>query len=138
MGNNYSLKGDHERAAMFFKRATTVDSKNVNAWLLLGHELIELRNPSAAFAAYQKAAQCPSASNDMRPWYAMGQLFELINQMAFAVFYHNKAIQIQPKDPRVWKALSGCYLKLNRVDESSFCNSKVQALSNDALSAMAI
>ena len=114
-----------------------MDPQSINAWLLLGHELIELRNPSAAFAAYQQAAQCPAAGNDMRPWYAMGQMFELINQMSFAVFYHNKAVQIQPKDPRIWRALSGCYLKLNRLEESSFCNSKIKALSNDSM-AMAL
>ena len=131
MGNHFSLKGDHEKAALFFKRATIVDPVNINAWLLLGHELVELRNPSAAFAAYQQAAQCPNASRDMRPWYAMGQLFELINQMAFAVFYHNKAIQVQPKDPRIWKALAGCYLKLNRAEESQYCNGKVKSLSSD-------
>jgi anaphase-promoting complex subunit 8 len=137
VGNLFSLKGDHEKSALYFKRATIVDPQSINAWLLLGHELIELRNPSAAFAAYQHATICPGASRDMRPWYAMGQLFELINQMAFAVFYHNKAIQVNPKDPRVWKALSGCYLKLNRVDESNHCNLKVKGLSSDP-SAMAM
>ena len=129
VGNYYSLKSDHEKAALFFKRATVVDSTDINAWLLLGHELIELRNPSAALAAYQQATKCPSASMDVRPWYAMGQLFELINQFAFAIFYHNKAVQIDSNDSRMWKALANCYLKLNRADESEQCNLKLRLLS---------
>ena len=122
VGNFFSLKSDHEKAALFFKRATAVSPTNANAWLLLGHELIELRNPSAALAAYQQAAaRCPGGHQDLRPWYAMGQLFELINQFAFAVYYHNRAAQIDPRDSRVWKALAGCYQKLNRMDESREC-----------------
>ena len=128
VGNYYSLMSDHEKAALFFKRATLVDPTNINAWLLLGHELIELRNPSAALSAYQQATRCTSAERDVRPWYAMGQLFELINQFAFAVYYHNVAARIDAKDSRIWKALSACYLKLNRVDESNQCNLKLRAL----------
>jgi len=127
LGNFFSLKSDHEKAALFFKRATTLCPSNINAWLLLGHELIELRNPSAALAAYQQAARCPGGMCDMRPWYAMGQLFELINQFAFAAYYHNRAVQIDPRDARVWKALSCCYLRLNRPDESNQCAKRAQA-----------
>lgn len=98
----------------------------MNAWLLLGHELIELRNPSAAFAAYQEATK--RAPRDMRPWYAMGQMFELINQFAFAVFYLNKAAAVDAKDLRVWRALSNCYVKLNRLDESNACVLKIKEI----------
>ena len=126
VGNYYSLKSQHEKASLYFKRATLVAPSNANAWLLLGHELIELRNPSAALAAYQRAAQCPGSAKDLRPWYAMGQLFELINQFAFAVYYHNRAVQIDDSDARVWQALSTCYLKLNRLDESHECGLKAK------------
>jgi len=122
-GNYFSLKMDHEKAAMFFKRATAIDPHNINGWLLLGHELIELRNPSAALAAYQSAAKI-SKKNDVRPWYAIGQLFELINQFAFAVYYHNKAVAIDGSDVRIWKALSDCYEKLGRSEEAKECQKR--------------
>ena len=122
-GNYFSLKSDHEKASLFFKRATVIDPKNTNAWLLLGHELIELRNPSAALAAYKSAIE--SDSNDPRCWYSIGQLFELINQHAFAVYYHNKALEIDATDSRILRALSSCYEKLGRSDEASKCDKKV-------------
>jgi anaphase-promoting complex subunit 8 len=126
-GNYFSLKLDHEKAAMFFKRATAIDPSNINGWLLLGHELIELRNPSAALAAYQSAAKIASP-RDTRPWYAIGQLFELINQYAFAVYYHNKAIKLDRGDVRIWKALTNCYEKLGRADEARECDKKARLL----------
>ncbi len=129
-GNYYSLKSEHEKAALYFKRATTANPSDMNAWLLLGHELIELRNPSAALAAYQTAAKLPSAKWDVRPWYSVGQLFELINQHAFGVYYHTRAIEIDSKDVRIWKALGNCFTKLNRSDEALKCQEKVRLLSN--------
>lgn len=123
VGNYYSLKSDHEKAALFFKRATAVDPYNTNAWLLLGHELIELRNPSAALAAYKSAIA--NDTNDPRCWYSIGQLFELINQHAFAVYYHNKALGMDPQDPRILRALSSCYEKLGRPDEAAKCTKRI-------------
>lgn len=128
-GNYFSLKSDHEKAALFFKRATAANPSDMNSWLLLGHELIELRNPSGALAAYQTAAKLPSAKWDVRSWYSMGQLFELMNQHAFAVYYHTKAVEIDSKDVRIWKALGNCFTKLNRSDEALKCHEKVRFLS---------
>jgi anaphase-promoting complex subunit 8 len=113
---------------MYFKRATLASPNDMNAWLLLGHELIELRNPSAALAAYQSASVLPRAKWDVRPWYAIGQLFELINQYAFAVYYHSKAAEIDNKDTRIWRALGNCFLKLNRNDEALKCTEKLRIL----------
>jgi len=125
-GNYFSLKSDHEKAALFFKRSTVVDPTNTNAWLLLGHELIELRNPSAALAAYKSAIN--SNPKDPRCWYSIGQLFELINQHAFAVYYHNKALELDPKDSRIVRALACCYEKLGRTDESVKCEKRINEM----------
>lgn len=125
-GNYFSLKSDHEKAVLFFKRATVIDPKNINAWLLLGHELIELRNPSAALAAYKSAIE--SDAKDPRCWYSIGQLFELINQHAFAVYYHNKALELDGSDSRILRALSSCYEKLGRTDEGNKCDKTITEL----------
>lgn len=122
-GNYFSLKGDHEKAALFFKRASAIDPSNTNAWLLLGHELIELRNPSAALAAYKSAIN--SDPKDSRCWYSIGQLFELINQHAFAVYYHSNALELDEKDSRILRALVSCYEKLGRPEESRKCEKRI-------------
>ena len=125
-GNYFSLKSEHEKAAVLFKKATCVDPSNVHAWLLLGHELIELRNPSAALSVYQEAlSRSTDRDKDSRPWHAIGQLFELINQQAFAVFYYEKAAAIDSADSRIWKALASCYTKINRPEEANKCQSKL-------------
>ena len=127
-GNYFSLKSQHEKAATFFKRAVTFNPHSVNALILLGHELVELRNPSAALAVYQQAACKNTTSN--RGWHAMGQLFELINQHAFAVYYYEKAAKNDPSDSRIYKALASCYTKLNRSEQANACLQKIKLSTN--------
>lgn len=128
-GNFFSLKADHEKAAVLFKRATVLSPSNINALLLLGHELVELRNPSAALAVYQQAILVGKTS-DSRPFYAIGQLFELINQYAFAVYYFEKASHIDKSDTRIWTALASCYKKLNRPELAKSCMNKLKEVNS--------
>jgi anaphase-promoting complex subunit 8 len=54
-GNFYGLRGDHEKAIMYFKRALKLNSSYLAAWTLMGHEFIELKNTNAAIQAYRAA-----------------------------------------------------------------------------------
>ena len=55
LGNYYSLRGDHEKAVLYFKQALKLNPKHVVAWTLLGHEFVELKNTSAAIESYRRA-----------------------------------------------------------------------------------
>lgn len=48
VGNYYSLRGQHERAALYFRRALRLSPDWLTAWTLMGHEYVELKNPPAA------------------------------------------------------------------------------------------
>ena len=54
LGNFYSLRGDHSMAVVYFQRAVRLDKDNHSAWILLGHEFIELKNCTLAIDAYSK------------------------------------------------------------------------------------
>ena len=54
LGNFYSLRGNHNMAVVYFQRAVRLDKNNHSAWILLGHEFIELKNHSMAVEAYTK------------------------------------------------------------------------------------
>jgi anaphase-promoting complex subunit 8 len=54
-GNYYSIKSEHEKAVIYFKRALKLNRKFLSAWTLMGHEYIELRNTRAAIQAYRNA-----------------------------------------------------------------------------------
>jgi anaphase-promoting complex subunit 8 len=54
-GNYYSLKGHHEKAVKYFRRALRLNPKFLSAWTLMGHEYVELRNAPAAIEAYRRA-----------------------------------------------------------------------------------
>lgn len=55
IGNHYSLKGQHEKAVLYFQRALCVCPVYVSAYTLMGHEYIELHNISMAIACYRQA-----------------------------------------------------------------------------------
>ena len=54
-GNYYSLKSEHEKAVLYFRRALKINRNYLAAWTLLGHEYLELKNTHAAVEAYRRA-----------------------------------------------------------------------------------
>lgn len=88
-GNYYSLRGEHERAVVYFKRALRLNPDFVSAWTLLGHEYMELRNTHAAVEAYRRAMSI--SPDDYRAWYGLGQAYELLDMPSYAVYYYRRA-----------------------------------------------
>lgn len=55
LGNFYGLRGDHDQAVVYFKRAVRLNKNDHLAWILLGHEYLEKANCSLAIEAYNRA-----------------------------------------------------------------------------------
>uniref|UniRef100_A0A8C2JP16 CDC23 (cell division cycle 23, yeast, homolog) n=1 Tax=Cyprinus carpio TaxID=7962 RepID=A0A8C2JP16_CYPCA len=53
IGNYYSLRSQHEKAALYFQRALKLNPRCLGAWTLMGHEYMEMKNTSAAIQAYR-------------------------------------------------------------------------------------
>ena len=64
VGNYYSLRGDHEKAILYFRRALKLDRGYLSAWTLMGHEYVELKNTHAAVEAYRRAVGKPAQHLD--------------------------------------------------------------------------
>ena len=43
IGNYYSLKAEHEKAVLYFRRALKLNRHFLSAWTLMGHEYVELK-----------------------------------------------------------------------------------------------
>lgn len=54
-GNYYSLRREHEKAILYFRRALKLDRAYLSAWTLMGHEYVEIKNTNAAIASYRRA-----------------------------------------------------------------------------------
>lgn len=111
IGNFYSLKGQHERAILYFSRALKLNATCLAAWTLLGHECVELRNTAAAVQCYQRAVRLNKL--DYRAWYGLGQIYEMLHMFSYALYYYKKATAIRSNDSRMWCALGSCYQHLN-------------------------
>ncbi|GAA5929722.1 anaphase promoting complex subunit CDC23 [Sporobolomyces koalae] len=119
IGNYYSLRRDHEKAIVYFRRALKLDRGYLSAWTLMGHEYIEIKNTNAAIASYRRAVDVNR--KDYRAWYGLGQTYELLGESFYALNYYRRATGLRPYDPRMWAALAGCYEKLKRIPDAIQC-----------------
>jgi len=116
VGNYYSLKSEHEKAVMYFRRALTLDRNFLSAWTLMGHEYIEMKNTHTAIESYRRAVDVNR--KDYRAWYGLGQAYEVLDMAFYALFYYQRAAALQPYDPKMWQAVGSCYAKMGRVEQS--------------------
>ncbi|KAJ4309929.1 Anaphase-promoting complex subunit 8 [Neodidymelliopsis sp. IMI 364377] len=113
VGNYYSIKSEHEKAVMYFRRALTLDRNFLSAWTLMGHEFVEMKNTHAAIESYRRAVDVNR--KDYRAWYGLGQTYEVLEMHSYALFYHQRAAALRPYDPKLWMAVGQCFGKVNKV-----------------------
>ncbi|KAL2842412.1 anaphase promoting complex subunit 8 [Aspergillus pseudoustus] len=116
VGNYYSMKSEHEKAVMYFRRALTLDRNFLSAWTLMGHEYIEMKNTHAAIESYRRAVD--ANRKDYRAWYGLGQAYEVLDMSFYALFYYQRAAALRPYDPKMWQAVGSCYAKMERFEPS--------------------
>ena len=49
-------------------------------------------------------------ARDVRPWYSLGQAYEMMGMPYYALFYYRKAAQLTPDDARMWVRSLGSLL----------------------------
>ena len=113
VGNYYSLKAEHEKAVMYFRRALTLDRSFLSAWTLMGHEYTEMKNTHAAIESYRRAVDVNR--KDYRAWYGLGQTYELLEMYAYALWYYQKAAALRSHDPKMWHAGGSCFARVGRL-----------------------
>jgi len=122
IGNYYSLKGEHEKSVTYFQRALCLNRNFTPAWILMGHEFMEMKNTPAAIDAYRTAVNINQ--RDYRAWYGLGQTYELLNLHFYALFYYRRAMTLRPEDARMWCAMAQCYDFMDRKAEALKCYEK--------------
>jgi len=116
VGNYYSLKSEHEKAVMYFRRALTLDRSFLSAWTLMGHEYVEMKNTHAAIESYRRAVDVNR--KDYRAWYGLGQTYEVLEMHYYALFYYQRAASLRPYDPKMWQAVGSCFNKMGKPVQS--------------------
>ncbi|KAL3528296.1 hypothetical protein ACH5RR_007618 [Cinchona calisaya] len=121
IGNYYSLKGQHEKSVMYFRRALKLNKNYLSAWTLMGHEYVEMKNTPAAVDAYRRAVDINPC--DYRAWYGLGQTYEMMGMPFYALHYFKKSVFLQPSDSRLWIAMAQCYKseELHMLEEAIKC-----------------
>ena len=126
VGNYYSLRGEHEKAVLYFRRCLRLQPSYLSAWTLMGHEYVELRNTPAAIECYRRAVE--ANARDYRAWYGLGQTYEILAMYLYASHYYRKAAALRPYDARMWIALGSAYEQLQRAADAVSCYTRAQGL----------
>jgi anaphase-promoting complex subunit 8 len=92
-GNYYSLRGDHERAIKYFRKALHLDRTYIPACTLMGHEHIELKRSEEAIESYRSGIDLNRM--DYRAWFGLGQAYELLSMHNYALHYYQRAIALR-------------------------------------------
>jgi tetratricopeptide (TPR) repeat protein len=119
VGNLASLKGEHDRAVLHFKRALRADPENPVAWTLIGHECLEMKNAPAAVEAYRRALDLDP--RDYRAWYGLGQAHELFGMHLRALDSYRRATALRPLDGRMWSAMGMVLDAAGRTTDAAAC-----------------
>eukprot|EP01028_Stygiella_incarcerata_P000314 TRINITY_DN1034_c0_g1_i1.p1 TRINITY_DN1034_c0_g1~~TRINITY_DN1034_c0_g1_i1.p1 ORF type:complete len:710 (+),score=177.81 TRINITY_DN1034_c0_g1_i1:16-2145(+) len=134
VGNYYSLRQMHEKAALYFRRGIQLDRHYLSAWTLLGHEYVEMKNTAMAVQAYRQAVDINPM--EYRAWYGLGQTYELLHKPLYAIFYFRRAVALRPYDGRMWLALGQCFEYLQRLSEASQCYGQAASTAQPELTAL--
>ena len=62
----------------------------------MGHEFVELKNSHAAIESYRRAVD--TNPKDFRAWYGLGQAYEVLDMHLYALYYYQRATNLQPLD----------------------------------------
>lgn len=119
LGNYYSLQNEHHKAVNYFQRALKLNPNYLQAWTLMGHEFMELKNSTSAIQSYTNAIELNP--KDYRAWYGLGQTYEILKSYSYCLYYYKKAFLLRPNDSRFIVALADVYVKLEKFDEAKRC-----------------
>lgn len=128
VANYYSLKGEHEKAILYYQRALILDRSCLSAWTLMGHEFVELKNTHAAIESYRRAVD--ASNKDFRAWYGLGQAYEVLDMHYYSLYYYQRAVALKPMDVRMWLALGNSFENLDRIQDSIKCFKRALSVSD--------
>uniref|UniRef100_A0A7N8XRZ5 CDC23 (cell division cycle 23, yeast, homolog) n=1 Tax=Mastacembelus armatus TaxID=205130 RepID=A0A7N8XRZ5_9TELE len=123
-GNYYSLRSQHEKAALYFQRALKLNPRCLGAWTLMGHEYMEMKNTPAAIQAYRHAIEVNK--RDYRAWYGLGQTYEILKMPFYCLYYYRKAHQLRAYsvgdvEKMALLKLAKLHEQLNESDDAAEC-----------------
>nr|CAD7608857.1 unnamed protein product [Timema genevievae] len=119
VGNYYSLRNEHQKAALYFQRALKLNPLYLSAWTLMGHEYMEMKNTNAAIQSYRQAIEVNR--RDYRAWYGLGQTYEILKMLFYCLYYYKQAQRLRPNDSRMLIALGETYEKLEKFNDAIKC-----------------
>uniref|UniRef100_A0A8C1Z6F0 CDC23 (cell division cycle 23, yeast, homolog) n=1 Tax=Cyprinus carpio TaxID=7962 RepID=A0A8C1Z6F0_CYPCA len=123
IGNYYSLRSQHEKAALYFQRALKhaieVNKRDYRAWYGLGQTYEILKMPFYSLYYYRKAHQL--RPNDSRMLVALGECYEKLSQQVEAKKCYWRAYSVGDVERMALLKLAKLHEQLNEFDDAAQC-----------------
>jgi anaphase-promoting complex subunit 8 len=116
LANYFGLVKQRDRAHSLLITATRLSPRNSLLWVALGHECVELKNPTDAVSAYRKAIAIDP--ENYQAYYAMGQIYEIFGFPDFALRFFEEAHRCRPSDSRMLVAMGVGFTQLRRFKDA--------------------
>jgi tetratricopeptide (TPR) repeat protein len=127
LGLFYMTQKRYAEAAEVFRRSAQASSRPHDMWMMLGQAYLQLRQPSQALEAFDKAVESSPfrdageslgasfnslvATGRAKAWYQLGDA-------ARAVSFQEDAVKLAPNDSKLWMGLADLYQAQGRTAEA--------------------
>jgi tetratricopeptide (TPR) repeat protein len=111
------MRGEHERAAGFFRKALEADPRDARLHAGLGISLFEAGDADGAVAALRRS--CELTPNIAAAWYNLGKALKLQVQTGEAIRVLQRALQLDPSHIPARLTLADALASVGRVDEAA-------------------
>lgn len=114
LGVLYIGRGEQNKAIEYYKDAVRIDPNLSNAWYNLGNIYSEIDDNVLAIEAYKNAYEI---GKDYKAASNLGFVLKKIGRLIDALYYFNKALEIEPNDYLTMNNLGITYLQLGNGRE---------------------
>jgi tetratricopeptide (TPR) repeat protein len=127
LGLFYMTQKRYAEAAEVFRQSAQSSSRPHDMWMMLGQAYLQMRQPSQALEAFDKAVESSPfreageslvagfnslvATGRAKAWYQLGDV-------ARAVSFQEEAVKLAPNDPKLWMGLADLYQVQGRITKA--------------------
>ncbi|WP_207497317.1 tetratricopeptide repeat protein [Aridibaculum aurantiacum] len=114
-GNEHYKKGDYDKAAEAYKKATDVNSANAKALYNLGNALYKSQQAEAAAKAFEAASEATTDKGFIsRSSYNKGVMHSRQNQLHESIGSYKQALKLNPQDEQARENLQRALNELKK------------------------
>jgi|GEM_PF-401747 len=130
--SSFQLLGLPDSAVWAYEHLVRINPGNARIWYELGELQWDLNRPVDAEESLRKSIEINSDSTNLVAIVRLGDIHTIQHQYDSALIWYQRALELAPKDYRLWRKQGGTYRLLKRDEEAKRSYLKSLELRDDA------